>query len=124
MSQLSTQPSTLIPLVAILVGLLLVYSVTALKRGWTRRPSRYKTFFVVGLPWLPLGFMTDNYLLGVVGVCFVVYGLANRDKWENEKQRPELTDQEKKKRALLLILLSLSFLIGVALFVALFREAQ
>ena len=124
MSQLSTQPSTLIPLVAILVGLLLIYFVTALKRGWTRRPSRYKTFFVVGLPWLPLGFMTDNYPLGVMGVCFVVYGLANRDKWENEKQCPELTDQEKKKRALLLILLSLSFLIGVALFVALFREAQ
>ncbi|HIF57192.1 MAG: hypothetical protein ABGY10_03965 [bacterium] len=107
--------STSIPVIALLVGLLLVYFVIALKRGWTRRSSRYKTFFVIGLPWLPLGFMTDNYPLGVMGVCFVVYGLANRDKWENEKQCPELTDQEKKKRALLLILLSLSFLIGVAL---------
>ncbi len=112
--------SASIPVIALLVGLLLVYFVIAVKRGWTRRSSSHKTFLVVGLSWLPLGFMTGNYLLGVMGVCFVTYGLANRDKWEDEKQCPELTDQEKKKRALLLILLSLSFLIGVVLLV----EAQ
>jgi hypothetical protein len=61
------------------------------KEGKLGDPN-YRVFFIIGISWIPIGvvfIITINFVLGVafmcIGAAYLVIGLANRDKWENNK---------------------------------------
>ena len=82
-------------ILSVVVGILVIIGVIALV-VWKKRKEQpsaepdYRVFFIIGVCWFPLGvvFMsTDNpagYVFFVLGLVYLVIGLANRDKWKKE----------------------------------------
>lgn len=82
-------------ILSVVVGILVITGVIALV-VWKKRKEQpsaepdYRVFFIIGICWFPLGvvFMsTDNpagYVFFVLGLVYLVIGLANRDKWKKE----------------------------------------
>jgi hypothetical protein len=104
----------------ILIGIfvliiLLAAAALILKKGKQQKPS-YKTFFIMGMTWLPLGIVLDNYALTGMGVIFMVIGLVNRDKWEDEPKWAELPEEQKRLKLILIAGLSVLLLAGIAAF--------
>lgn len=89
-------------IVGIIVGLVLVVIlvVLAFKRRKEGKPQNvdYRTFFILGITFLPLGvlceiafFISDTHVFLVLGLAFIAMGisyvsigLANRDKWKSK----------------------------------------
>jgi hypothetical protein len=102
-------------LIAVLVGLLVVAGlvvvlVAAGKRREQGVAPDYRTFFILGITWLPLGITlsaaTDNpgFLgLGGMGLVFLVLGLANRDKWQDTPTWSDVPSGERRTRMALVL---------------------
>jgi len=77
----------------------------------------YKTLFIIGITWLAVGLPFENYALSAMGGVFLVVGIANKDKWEeNEKKWGNLSDEEKKTKITLIVVLSILVLVGLVLY--------
>ena len=50
------------------------------------RPADYRTLFVIGISWIPIGLATENDTLWILGIVFIIMGLAKRHKWEADKK--------------------------------------
>jgi hypothetical protein len=80
------------PYIAILLSIfvtLVVVLAIVLKR-WKNEEVKtdYRTFFIFGISWLPLGivfWIVLDFIIGiplfVMGSTFLIIGLLNRDKW-------------------------------------------
>lgn len=74
---------------AIIVIGLVVLAVTLRRRKQEEvRPIDYRTFFILGICWLPMGIvfwivmdLAFGIPLFVMGATFFTIGLVNRDKW-------------------------------------------
>jgi hypothetical protein len=103
-------------LIAVFVLIILLAAVAlVLRKGKQQKPS-YKTFFIMGITWLPLGIVLDNYALTGMGVIFMVIGLLNRDKWEDEPKWADLPEDEKRLKMILVTGLSVLLVAGVFAF--------
>ena len=102
-------------MIALLVGALVVVGLVILsivldkKRQQETTPD-YRTFFIIGVTWLPmgiaLGIATDNpgfMGLGAMGLVFMVIGLANRDKWKEAPNWSDLPPGERNIRLFLVL---------------------
>lgn len=113
-------PWILISVAGILV-VLGVVALLALKKG-KRRPIDYYSFFIIGIIWTAAGIPLGNYALSVMGIIFMIIGLANKNKWKkNRVHWNDLTKEEKKWRMILIVLLGVLVLAG---FVAWFLVAN
>jgi len=102
-------------LIALFIGGLVVAGLAIVlvavgKRRQEGIPPDYRTFFIMGITWLPLGIAlsvtTDNpgfYGLGVMGLVFLIVSLANRDKWQDQPALSELPAGERRTRFLLVL---------------------
>ena len=105
----------LILLVLILIVTIFL-GVLVFKRTKEIKPD-YKTLYIIGISWFPLGiiFMASGLSVGVVfsimGLCFLAVGLMNKDKWKDAKP---MTAKQKKYSIILLILGLIVFLITLA----------
>jgi heme/copper-type cytochrome/quinol oxidase subunit 2 len=71
--------------IAGVILLLLAVFLWKLKRqGWKHEPD-YRTFFIIGITWLPLGIILDFPVFYILGLVYLAIGLANRDKWKEKK---------------------------------------
>lgn len=95
--------------------ILLSSVVLVLKKGKRYKPS-YKTFFIMGVTWLPIGIVLENSGLTGMGVVFMVIGLMNRDKWEDEFKWADLPEEQKRLKFILIVGLTLVLLAGLAAF--------
>jgi len=96
-----------------LLGLVIFAIIAYRHRGESREPN-YRVFFVMGITWLPIGIATKNYGLLGMGLAFLIIGLANRDKWKDEKKWSDLSAYERKTKLVLLGGLTLLLVLGVA----------
>jgi LPXTG-motif cell wall-anchored protein len=83
------------PILLAIIGILVLTGIIAVL-VWKKRKEKssaetdYRVFFILGICWFPLGIVfmsTDNpmgFVFFIVGVVYLVIGLANRDKWKNE----------------------------------------
>jgi hypothetical protein len=83
--------------ILIVVGILLVLVVWKRKKAGKLEEPNYRAFFVMGIIWFPAGivFMFISFLLDipfvigmplfVMGLIYVIVGLANRDKWKKNE---------------------------------------
>ena len=102
------------PILIILMVLLLLLGVTMmiLTRKQKRKPN-YKTFFILGITWIPMGIAIDNRMFTIAGIIFMLVGLLNKSKWKKERKWNELTPSEKKFKLIVIISLSVLLLLGI-----------
>ena len=79
-----------ISLIAIVLVIVLVLSIVffvARNRGIdSRRIDDYRTFFIIGAAFIPIGIATDNWTFSILGLIFLILGATNKDKWlDNQK---------------------------------------
>lgn len=101
-------------IVMVLIGILIVtflgYLIYLRKvKSAKKRDPDYRTLFIIGCTWIPLGLALKNPGFWIGGLIFMVVGLANKKKWkeDNYSKLPK-----EKKRILL------GLLIGGAIFFA------
>ena len=63
---------------ALIVIIGIVFVVLVAKGKFVQREPDYKTFFILGICWLPLGIATDNYAFLVMGLAFMIFALLTR----------------------------------------------
>ncbi len=47
------------------------------------REPEYRTFFIMGIAFVPIGVATGNAGFWVMGLIFLILGITNREKWSN-----------------------------------------
>jgi hypothetical protein len=45
------------------------------------KDTDYRTFFIIGIAFFPIGIATGNAGLWSLGLIFMIIGAANKDKW-------------------------------------------
>lgn len=81
------------------------------RRGEASLATNYKTLFIIGITWIPLGLALDIPSFWIIGIVFMIVGMANKDKWDNE---PSMTESQKKLTTWLLIVGVVVLVAGVA----------
>ena len=59
-----------------------VFVIIAKQKGMLGE-TNYQTIFILGVILLPIGFGTDNQVLLILGLVYILLGLVNKDKWGN-----------------------------------------
>ena len=106
--------SVLMIILAAVILLLLVATIILRKNRKT--PTNYKSFFIIGIIWIPLGIVTQNYAFFVLGALFIIYGLLNKSKWKDYPKWSELPPELKKIKIITLIVLSVILLAGIVFY--------
>ena len=79
--------------IAIILAVVLVLSLGVFfvvrNRGLETRVDDYRTFFIMGAVFIPIGIATDNYAFSIIGLVFMILGATNRDKWRNTQEKVE-----------------------------------
>ena len=108
----------------ILIGLAVLILILKRQKLEEKKPVDYRSFFILGICWMPLGIVFWLVLHFVVGIAFFVMGgafltigLVNRDKWTE----PQTLSGSQRKLAIILIaggilLLLLISIISIFLF--------
>ena len=107
------------PLIAIAVGVTLVaFAVVTLivNRKKERREPDYRTFFIIGCSWIPLGIATKNSAFWIMGIVFMIIGLVNKEKWKKEKKLSELDPKERMFKIVTISILGAMVLLGLVAF--------
>lgn len=109
-----------IPWIAITIGLLIVGLLIGLIVFYRNRKEGvepdYRTFFTMGIIFLPLGIASENYAFFIMSMVFIAIGLLNRSKWKDTPKWSELpTDKRRLKLVLVGGLALLLLVITVAL---------
>ena len=107
------------PILWIVLGVLVLFlliAAFALQKKKKRKPDYY-VFFIMGLIWLPFGIIMDNSVLWIMGLLFMIVGLAHKKEWKkNRLTWDKLDKNEKKIRAALIIFLALLVLTGIVFY--------
>jgi hypothetical protein len=107
-------PWILIILVALIIIVLAVFFLVS-KRKETKAPN-YRTLFTIGIIWVPCGIAIKNYALAIIGLVFLIIGLVNKNKWQDEKRWTELTPIERRTKLAIVIIGGLLLIAGALLF--------
>jgi len=106
-----------IPWIAITIGLLIVgllvgFIVFYRKRKEGMKPD-YRTFFIMGVIFLPLGIASENYAFFIMSMVLIAIGLLNRSKWKDEPKWSELPERQRRLKLIIVGGLTLLLLIGI-----------
>ena len=79
--------------IAVAVVILVILAILMLKRKGWKREVDYRTYFNIGIIWLPLGIIFYLILGSMIGLWFILMGLVylsiglkNKDKWGKPQQ--------------------------------------
>ncbi|MFC1647910.1 hypothetical protein ACFL1B_00465 [Nanoarchaeota archaeon] len=109
-------------LMAIIIVLIILGLVVWFVRKDNKRPTDYYNLFVIGIIWVAIGLPLDNMPLFIVGLALMISGLANKDKWkQNRVKLSDLNEKERKYRMYLIIFASVLVLVGVVVFLLVVR---
>ena len=103
---MSTYPIIAITIALILVVLLAVMFVVYRRKG-EMPETDYRTFFILGITWLPLGLATDNPAFWGMGAVFLIVGLVNKDKWKEQQKWSDLSQSQRNLKLFVIIGLAL-----------------
>jgi uncharacterized membrane protein YoaK (UPF0700 family) len=80
----------LLGLIAVIVGISVLYIMQKKKKEGTYKEPDYRAFFIMGICFLPMGIIFTSSInpgfIGFIGlgIVYMAIGLANRDKWKKE----------------------------------------
>jgi hypothetical protein len=108
---------TLMIVLGILISIGLVIAIrAAIIQRKENRKANFKAFFIIGICWVPFGIATNNTVFTIIGLVFLILGLANRKNWKNQPKWDELSLAEKKIKLALIIFLMLILIVGVVFY--------
>ena len=112
-----------IPWIMIAIGFFIilfgVLFVVLIKHRKKPIPTDYRTFFIMGVIWTAFGvvFWEGMRFFLIMGIAFLIIGLANKDKWEKNRRR--FKDMDKFERKIIIwviVILGLLLLVGIVVF--------
>ncbi len=68
-----------------MVAIFVVFMTRSKQIQGTRDPE-YRTFFIMGATFVPIGIATGNAGFWVMGLIFLIMGITNRVKWSNNRK--------------------------------------
>ena len=77
----------LLGLIAAIVGVFVLFVMQKKKKEGTYKEPDYRAFFVMGICFIPMGIIFTTSISPafisflVLGLLYMIIGLANRDKW-------------------------------------------
>jgi len=78
----------------IIVTFIIILTLFALKRlrnGARSAEPNYRTVFVLGLTFIPIGLIVDKDVFFLLGVVFLILGIANVEKWNQTFAGKDIT---------------------------------
>lgn len=66
------------------------------RKNGEKQSQNYKGLFIIGISWIPIGVVTENYVFVVIGIVFMIIGLRNKDKWKGEPKWSDLSNHERR----------------------------
>lgn len=106
-----------IPWIAITIGLLIIGLLVGLIVFYRNRKEGvepdYRTFFTMGIIFLPLGIASENYAFFIMSMVFIAIGLLNRSKWKDEPKWSELPPDKRRLKLVLVGGLALLVFVGI-----------
>jgi hypothetical protein len=105
-------------LTAVVILLLIVFALGVLvyKNRKTGMMPDYRSFFILGVIWMPIGFVADNPAFWIIGLAFIAIGLINRDKWKEARSWSELSPSERRLKLVMIVVLGALVLLSLALY--------
>ena len=103
-------------MIIIAAVILLLLVATIILRKNSKTPTNYKSFFIIGIIWIPLGIATQNHAFFVLGALFILYGLLNKSKWKDYPKWKELPPKLRKLKIITMIVLSVILLAGIVFY--------
>lgn len=100
----------LIVVFAVLLVTLLVWYFMAKKSGCG---FDYYSMFIIGLIWMPFGFLTRLYWLGVIGTVMFVFGLYHKKSWRKRCMWIDLSGADKWVRMVVILVLIALLAFGI-----------
>jgi len=99
----------------IIIGILIlvlavIFIIRRKKYGYT---PKYKTFFIIGITWIPLGIATKNWVFTFVGLSFMIIGVKNKNRWKDEKKWSELSPEVRRMKLIIMTIMTLLLIAGV-----------
>ena len=68
-----------------MVAILVVFGTRSKQIQGTRDPE-YRTFFIMGIAFVPIGIAIGNSVFWIIGLVFLILGITNREKWSNYRK--------------------------------------
>ena len=102
-----------------IIVLLLISVVWMLFSRRKKHEIDYYAMFILGVIWVPLSLVQENYIFSSIGLVLAVIGLANKDKWKTN--RKSIARMGKGERLIITVvtgLLVLAILAGLIYFIA------
>ena len=96
-----------------LIGLMV--ALIAAKKG-KKIEHDYRTFFIIGLTWIPLGIATDNNAFTISGIIFMIWGISNKKKWKKQKKWSELSKNERDIKIMLISFIGTILIMGLVFY--------
>ncbi|MHA1989094.1 MAG: hypothetical protein ACW98D_20930 [Promethearchaeota archaeon] len=89
-----------------------VLAIVFIKAKEGKHKVDYYSLFLIGLIWIAVGLPLNNSVLWIIGLVFLIIGLANKDKWK--KNKAEWKKMNKRQKNMLYIATVMLFLLLVA----------
>jgi hypothetical protein len=77
-----------------------------------KRKIDYYNLFIIGIMWVPLGIALGIYVFSLVGIVFLIFGFANKDKWETNRRTFNNLDKSEKRVMIFSLIFLFVLLIG------------
>ena len=97
----------------ILIVILAIIFVIKQKRSGEKIETDYRTLFIIGVTWIPIGIATDNPGFWGVGIAFLIAGLMNKDKWKEQENWSDMPPEKRRLKMILIISLGVLLLLGL-----------
>lgn len=68
----------------------------------------YYSFFIIGIIWFIFGIPLKSYTFSAMGLVFMIIGLANKDKWKENRRTWDNMDKQERT-----IYLGVTILLGI-----------
>lgn len=103
--------------VSILVIILLLGVIFLVRRRYAgkKQPVDYYTLFIMGIIWMVIGFIPDNYAFLIIGVFMAVVGLAHKSEWKKNRKDWDKIGNKQKRIMLLATAAVIAAVFAVAL---------
>ncbi len=105
--------------IAVIILLLLITAFILQKKRKT--PTNYKSFFIIGITWIPMGIIMKNYVFSLLGALFLLYGLLNKSKWKDYPKWSELPPELKRIKTFTVVILSVILIAGIIAYFLYYR---
>ncbi|MCF7835920.1 MAG: hypothetical protein K9M15_02245 [Candidatus Marinimicrobia bacterium] len=110
------QPMYLYLMLSILLAVIIigvVFAILVSKGKINQQGPDYRAFFIIGMSWIPIGFVLGNPGLWGAGVVFMIIGLTNKKKWKDAPKWKDLSPEQRNFKKWAMVVFGILILAGL-----------